>query len=188
MPAKTAKAIPTIIDGQRVYLRPLARSDATVMIGLTNESARRFPGVIRRLKGKAQFEKLRKRFEGDDSYCFMICRREDDKIVGSISLFEIIRLSRQNGVVGYMIGVPFLRQGYATEALRLILSFAFLKLKLHRIEANIQSHNLASLATVKRAGFTCEGNSRGFLKISGKWRDHERWAILTEDWRVYRRK
>jgi ribosomal-protein-alanine N-acetyltransferase len=188
MPTKTAKAIPSTITGERVYLRPLARSDATAMIRLTNQSARRCPGLIRRLKGPAQFEELRKRFDSAGDFSFVICRTEDDEPVGSISLFEIIHRSRKSGVIGYLIGAPFFKQGYATEALQLVLRFAFRHLKLHRIEANIQPHNVASIALAKRAGFTCEGQARGFLKIAGKWRDHERWAILAEDWRGHRRK
>jgi [ribosomal protein S5]-alanine N-acetyltransferase len=188
MPKRAAKPVPTGVAGNRVFLRLLARSDATAMIRLTNQSARLFPGLVRRFKGRAQFEDFRKRFDGNAALSFMICRMEDGEAVGSISLFQIIRRSRQNGVVGYLIGAPFLRQGYATEALQLVLRFAFRQLKLHRIEADVQPHNVASLALVKRAGFICEGNMRGFLKIGGKWRDHERWAILAEDWRGRRRK
>ena len=188
MPTTTAKAIQTTIIGSRVCLRPLARNDATAMIRLTNQSARRYPGVVRRLKGKAQFEELRKRYKGKDCFGFVICRKEDGEAVGGISLFEIVHRSRKGGVVGYLIGAPFFRQGYATEALQLVLRFAFRQLKLHRIEANIQPHNVASLALVKHAGFTCEGRVRGFLKIAGQWRDHQRWAILAEDWRGRRRK
>jgi ribosomal-protein-alanine N-acetyltransferase len=70
-----------------------------------------------------------------------------------------------------------------TETLRVFLSYIFKELKLHRIEANIQPGNAASIALVKRAGFKLEGYSPRYLKISGRWRDHERWAILAEDWR-----
>jgi [ribosomal protein S5]-alanine N-acetyltransferase len=157
------------------------------MIRLNNQSARQCPGVVRRFKGKAQFDELLKRYNGKEAFGFVICCNEDGGIVGGISLFEIVHRSRKSGVIGYFIGAPFFRQGYATEALQLILRFAFRHLKLHRIEANIQPHNAASIALVKRAGFTCEGQARGFLKIAGKWRDHERWAILAHDWRGRRK-
>ena len=69
-----------------------------------------------------------------------------------------------------------------SEAIRLILRYAFKQLKLHRIEANIQPHNSASIAVVRKYGFTKEGFSPKYLKISGRWRDHERWAIIKENW------
>jgi GNAT acetyltransferase-like protein len=58
------------------------------------------------------------------------------------------------------MGAPFAGRGYMTEAIQLLLSYAFSDLKLHRIEANIQPHNTASIALVKRAAFTNEGYSR----------------------------
>ena len=71
-----------------------------------------------------------------------------------------------------------------TEAIHLILKYAFIQLKLHRLEANVQPDNVASVALIKRAGFIREGYSRRYLKICGRWRDHERWAILAEDWKA----
>jgi len=66
-----------------------------------------------------------------------------------------------------------------------MLRHVFVTMKLHRLEANIQPRNAASIAVVKRAGFSLEGYSRRYLKIGGRWRDHERWAILAEDWRKH---
>jgi ribosomal-protein-alanine N-acetyltransferase len=66
------------------------------------------------------------------------------------------------------------------EGLRLVVRHAFGALGLHRLEANIQPKNRASIRLVKRAGFTREGFSPRYLKILGRWRDHERWAITAE--------
>ena len=89
--------------------------------------------------------------------------------------------------MGYYVGAAFAGQGYLTEALRLALRHAFGRLKLQRVEANIQPDNTASIRLVKRAGFTREGFLRRYLKEGGRWRDHERWAIVREDWRDGRR-
>ena len=69
------------------------------------------------------------------------------------------------------------------EVVRLILGFAFLDLKLHRVEANVRPENMPSRAVLIHNGFTQEGFSRKYLKIGGRWRDHERWAIMKEDWK-----
>lgn len=150
---------------------------------LMKVSAPVFRGLIRKMENRKQFNQYLQRCARDDHYGFMICRRADGAIVGSIGLFQIVRFSMQGGVTGYFVGAPHVRQGYATEALQLVIRLAFRKLKLHRVEANIQPHNAPSRALVKRAGFTREGLSRRFLKIDGRWRDHERWAILVDDWR-----
>ena len=71
-----------------------------------------------------------------------------------------------------------------TEALGLVLDYAFRQLRLHRLEANIQPENAASIALVERLGFHREGYSPRYLKLGGRWRDHQRWAIVAEDCRV----
>jgi [ribosomal protein S5]-alanine N-acetyltransferase len=67
-----------------------------------------------------------------------------------------------------------------TEALRAAVSHAFGDLGLHRLEANIQPGNVASIALVRRLGFQKEGFSPRYLRINGQWRDHERWALLAD--------
>jgi len=64
-----------------------------------------------------------------------------------------------------------------------VLGEAFGALKLHRVEANVQPHNAASIALVRKLGFRHEGRSPRYLKIGGRWRDHERFALLAEEWR-----
>jgi ribosomal-protein-alanine N-acetyltransferase len=68
-----------------------------------------------------------------------------------------------------------------------VLDLAFGELGLHRLEANIQPKNLRSIELVKRAGFRCEGLSLRYLKIAGRWRDHERWAITAEERLAHRK-
>ena len=87
----------------------------------------------------------------------------------------------RSAYLGYYGFAPFTGRGYMHDGLRLLLRHAFGSLGLHRVEANIQPGNEASIALVRGAGFRHEGYARRYLKIAGRWRDHERWAILAED-------
>jgi ribosomal-protein-alanine N-acetyltransferase len=102
------------------------------------------------------------------------------------TLSEIVRGVFQSAYLGYYAVVPFAGQGYMREGMRLCLRHAFSRLRLHRVEANVQPANAASLALVRGAGFRHEGYSPRYLRLGGRWRDHERWAMLAEEWRKSR--
>jgi ribosomal-protein-alanine N-acetyltransferase len=118
-----------------------------------------------------------------DFEAMLVCRAGDNAIVGFFNLSQIVRRSLQSAYLGYAVGKPFAGHGYMREGIELVLRHAFVDLRLHRIEANIQPGNHASIALAKGAGFQREGFSPRYLKIGGRWRDHERWAILADDWR-----
>jgi ribosomal-protein-alanine N-acetyltransferase len=119
----------------------------------------------------------------EDFEALLACRLADGAIVGFFNLSHIIRRGFKSAYIGYAVGRPFAGQGYMREALELVLRHAFLDLRLHRLEANIQPGNEPSIALARGAGFRREGYSPRYLKIGGRWRDHERWAILADDWR-----
>jgi len=118
-----------------------------------------------------------------DFEAFLVCRVEDERILGFFNLSQITRGSLQGAYLGYAAAARYAGQGYMREGIELVVREAFLELRLHRIEANIQPGNSASLALARGAGFKREGFSPRYLKINGQWRDHERWALLAEDWR-----
>ena len=109
--------------------------------------------------------------------------RENGDLVGVINVSEIVRGQFRSAYLGYYAFVPHAGHGYMTEGLTLALRWAFRGLRLHRVEANIQPGNQASRALVRGLGFRREGFSRRYLKVAGRWRDHERWALVAEDWR-----
>ena len=67
------------------------------------------------------------------------------------------------------------------EGMTQVIRYAFDELGLHRLEANIQPGNEASIALARSVGFEYEGFSPRFLRINGEWCDHERWAVLAAD-------
>lgn len=123
----------------------------------------------------------------EDGPRFEIRRLEDGILVGSVEISRIARGNFQSAYLGYAIAEEHRGRGYMSEALQLALRHAFRSLRLHRVEANVEPGNEASLALVRRAGFTREGFSRRYLKLGGRWRDHERWALLAENWRPSKR-
>ena len=134
------------------------------------------------------YMELLERANDPDFELFLCCRLDDGAIVGYFELSQIFRRHFQNAVLGYNGSAPYAGQGYMSEGIELVLRHAFLTMRLHRVEANIQPGNMRSLALVQRAGLRNEGFSPRYLKIGGRWRDHERWAILVEDWRDLRRR
>ena len=116
------------------------------------------------------------------SHAFFIFRASDDALVGSITLSNIRRGVTQSGMVGYWIGAPYTRRGYATAALRALCGFGLKELGLHRLEAASMPANVGSVAVLGNAGFVREGLARRYLKINGTWEDHVLFALLAEDW------
>lgn len=106
----------------------------------------------------------------------------DNQLAGMINLNEVTRASSQSAQLGYYMFEPFNGHGLMRLALNEVMTLAFSRYGLHRLEANIQPENRASLTLVHGAGFRREGFSPAFMRIHGRWRDHERWAITDQDW------
>lgn len=111
---------------------------------------------------------------------YLVCRRGSRELVGVVNVSEIVRGTFRSAYLGYYAFTPHARQGLMTEGVALVVAMAFRRLGLHRLEANVQPGNLASRRLVRRLGFRREGYSPRYLKIRGRWRDHERWAILAD--------
>lgn len=170
-----------------VYLRAPSLRDANEFLALNRQSARHFRGVAVPMTSRKMFSAFVRRSRTPEFAALLVCRREDNAIVGNVNLGQIVRGVFQSAYMGYQVFGPFANQGYMTAAMPQVLRFVFGTLKLHRVEANIQPTNAASLAVVRRAGFKKEGYSPRYLKIGGRWRDHERWTMTVEDWKGLRR-
>jgi [ribosomal protein S5]-alanine N-acetyltransferase len=111
---------------------------------------------------------------------YFVCLRGSDELVGVVNISEIVHGAFRSGYLGYYAFAPYAEHGLMTEGLALVVDDAFHRLRLHRLEANIQPGNTASLGLVRRLDFRHEGFSLRYLKIRGRWRDHERWAVLAD--------
>jgi [ribosomal protein S5]-alanine N-acetyltransferase len=171
---------------QRLQLTFPRRSDEAEVLALGRRSRALHRGWVSPPTARAQFTAYLTRCRAPDFLGLLIRRRADAALLGAVDLSQIARGRFQSAYLGYWIGEPFAGQGYMTEALGVVLRYAFTQLRLHRLEANVQPTNVASLALVVRLGFRREGYSPRYLKLGGRWRDHERWAILAEDWQSHR--
>jgi [ribosomal protein S5]-alanine N-acetyltransferase len=129
-----------------------------------------------------EYDALLERVRDDRFDPNFACRIEDGAIVGFFNLSQIVRGPLQSAYLGYGAVAAYGGQGYMSEGMALLLARAFTQLGLHRVEANIQPSNERSLALARRSGFVREGFSERYLKVAGRWRDHERWAIRAEQW------
>ena len=108
----------------------------------------------------------------DQSYAFLIFRSADGRLVGGLTLANVRRGVAQAGSLGYWMGLPYVRQGYMTAAVRAVIPFAFGTLRLHRLEAACIPSNTASIRLLENTGFVREGYAREYLCINGIWQDH----------------
>ena len=167
--------------GARVYLRVLAREDRTEFLALARESHRLHRPWTYPPERADQFDELYSRSRREDFLCLLACRIDDHAIAGVFTISQIVRGAFQSAYLGYYAHERHSGQGLMREALEQVLDHSFGALGLHRVEANIQPGNVRSIALARGAGFRLEGFSPRYLLIGGQWRDHERYAITTED-------
>jgi ribosomal-protein-alanine N-acetyltransferase len=171
------------VPNARVHIREPRHDDEREFVTLMHESRAFHRQWATAPTDSARFAAYLEDSRRLDFEAFLVCRSADDQIIGFFNISQITRGSLQSAYLGYAAAERYAGQGYMREAIQLVLREAFVELRLHRLEANIQPGNQASLALAKGAGFKREGFSPRYLKISGRWRDHERWALLADDWR-----
>jgi ribosomal-protein-alanine N-acetyltransferase len=164
----------------RVLLRQIAYEDQDEFLVLARASVDLHHPWIFLPTTPGEFATYLARFDQETAVGFVVCVRDTGAIAGLVNISQIVRGSYQRAVLGYGVFLPSAGRGYVSEGVGLAVRHGFERLGLHRLEADIQPGNEASLNLVKRLGFRREGHSPGFIKIGGMWRDHERWAVTTD--------
>ncbi len=177
------------VIGERIYLRAPQLRDWEAWATLRGES-RDFlvpwePTWPHDALTRAAFRRRLRRYEqdsqADSGYAFYIFNREDDALLGGVTLSNVRRGVTQSCSLGYWIGEPYARNGYMRDALRALVPFVFEEMGLRRVEAACIPTNEASGALLRSLGFTQEGYARRYLCINGVWQDHLLFAILVSD-------
>lgn len=177
------------LNGARLFLRPPSEQDWEAWSEL-RQTSREFlmpwePVWPRDALSRGTFRHRLRRYNTDTrdgtGYSFLLFRREDDGLLGGVTLSNVRRGVAQCGSLGYWIGQPHARKGYMTDAIGSLLDFAFGELDLNRVEAACLPNNMASRGLLRKCGFSEEGYARSYLRINGCWHDHQLYAILRGD-------
>jgi [ribosomal protein S5]-alanine N-acetyltransferase len=128
------------------------------------------------------YRRYLERVSGSMHAGFLVVDSTSGQIAGVVNINDIRLGSVRGASLGYYGFASSAGGGRMTQGVRLTVDFAFGPLALHRLEANIQPDNAPSIALVRRLGFRLEGFSPKYLHIAGDWRDHERWAVLSDEW------
>ncbi|HSR23878.1 MAG TPA: GNAT family N-acetyltransferase [Candidatus Eisenbacteria bacterium] len=113
---------------------------------------------------------------------FLYLRAEPSRVVGNLSLSQIVRGVFHACTLGYALAADEQGHGYMLEAVRGAVAYAFGALCLHRVMADYMPRNRRSAAVLGKAGFVVEGYARHYLLINGCWEDHVLTAITNPDW------
>ncbi|GHJ99522.1 GNAT family N-acetyltransferase [Streptomyces sp. NPDC003753] len=170
-----------LAEGPRVGIRPFTRDDAAEFTARARESRElHHPWLFPPTTPEAYAAYAGRLIDDPTRAGFLVCERETGAIAGYININNIVRGGFQSGALGYGAFAHAAGRGLMTEALNLVVRYAFGPLGLHRLEINAQPRNTASISLARRCGFRLEGFSPDMIFVDGAWRDHERWAVTAE--------
>ena len=178
----------TIVRGSGVFLRPAEMRDFDEWAAL-RERSRTFLSAwepvwpsddLTRAAFRRRLRLHAEEMSRDEAYPFLVFR-EDEAMVGGLTIGQIRRGVAQTATLGYWMGEAYAGRGYMSRAVRAAANFVFSSLRLHRLEAACLPHNDASMNLLESVGFQREGYARSYLRINGRWQDHILYALLEND-------
>jgi len=174
-------AEPIVLRTARLILRPPLRQDRREFIRV-HELSRHLhdpfsPLMTETLEERFDMELASSESEqSDGTGARFIGMLPDGRHAAYVNLSQIFRRLFQNAVMGWRANAEVTAQGYCTEAVDAVLTFAFAAapqgLGLHRVQAGVIPRNVASLRVAEKCGFRREGLAAQYLQIAGVWEDH----------------
>jgi len=183
--SSSRSAFDPILVHDPIFLRSPATGDFKEWAGLREQSRPHLitweqdwtPDLLSLASYRRRLRVFEREAKSAKGLSFFIFRGDDQALVGGLTLTNIRYGAARAGTLGYWIGAPYLRKGYGAAAVEALLAHAIETLDLNRIEAACQTGNVASQRLLTAAGFLHEGSARDYLKINGKWCDHDLYAI-----------
>lgn len=176
--------LPSLVT-ERLVLRWLTERDIDALFAIFSDpEVMRYwnaPAMVERSEAVSLLKRVQVSYAQRVALRWGIARREDDRIIGTCSLFHLEEDSRR-AEVGYALGRAHWGQGYIQETLRAVLNYGFTTLNLHRVEAEIDPENIASVRAAERMGFVREGLLRERWLVEGKTSDSLMMGLLRREW------
>ncbi len=161
-----------------ISLRHLKASDEKEFLVNSRRSRRLHQDWVQVPRSAKAFARYIEDMNTSDDQAFLVTHQDTQAMVGMVELQDIFYGDFQNAYLIYYAFEGQQGHGHMKQAVLQVIAKAFGPLRLHRLEANIQPDNHASIALAKSCGFEYEGLSRQFLRKNGKWKDHQRWSLL----------
>ncbi len=175
------------IDTARLTLRRITPEDADDFYQIySNPEVMRYwstPPLPNRDAALEQIASIQKGFDRRELLKWGIARLTDNRLIGSVTLFHP-DFTHHRVELGYALGRDYWRQGYMQETLQAVLDYAFNTLNMHRIEADVDPRNDASVRTLERLGFKREGYLRERWHVGGEIQDAYFYGLLRPDWEI----
>lgn len=183
-----APTLPTLV-AQRVKLRWLLQTDVPALFAVfSHPQAMQFwstPAMTHEAQAKAYLEDIQRCFAAKTLFQWGIAQLKSDEIIGTCTLHQLDTRNRR-AEIGFALNHKHWHQGYATEAVGRVVQYAFNTLRLHRIEADTDPRNAASIALLTRLGFVAEGHMRERWLTHGAPQDSAIFGLLAREWRAAR--
>ena len=178
--------LPTI-NTNRLSLRLIRAADADDFYAVySNPEVMRYwstPPLPNRAAASKLISEIHEGLERHELLKWGIALRTDDKLIGSVTLFHL-DFTHRRAEIGYALGRAYWGNGYMQETLKAVLDYAFTVLNLHRIEADVDPRNDASVRTLERLGFQREGYLRERWQVNGEIQDAFFYGLLRPDWEL----
>jgi [ribosomal protein S5]-alanine N-acetyltransferase len=130
---------------------------------------------------RALLDQIRAYFEARTLFQWGIARRDDDVVMGTATLYQIDEQHRR-AEIGFALARSHWGSGFASEAVRAVIHFAFEEIGLHRIEADPDPANRTSIALLEKQGFKYEGLLRERYFLNGQPMDAAYYGLLKREW------
>ncbi|WP_232703239.1 GNAT family N-acetyltransferase [Halobacterium wangiae] len=171
---------PMFADGNEVTLRTVEEADLEFVQRVRNDPAVRQPLTLNRPANAEQIEAFfENAISSEDGAALLVCREEEP--MGMVALFSEDDVTG-TATIAYWLDPEFWGNGYATEAVGLLVEYAFAERRLHKLRAEVVEPNDGSQRVLEKLGFQREGLLRDEKFVRGEHVDVHRFGLLADEW------